>query len=398
MGPAMILIQASSRSWAGGEDFSLRSFDGAPALLHTLRAARASFPDVPVRVIAPDFDRGGRLDEIVDGAAAVLYGFDDSPLDRMLLATEALGDHALVLRGDGLHFGADFEAAREMLRRAAAEQLDGIKTPDDFPPALSVDVLRVGALRRARAKLPAGDPFLVHVKFFLAGDREFRFAHYDDVPVPGDARLRALRAAATAMLHDVERLGVDSAGRIASGDSLTYHYDFAAQYLEPADRVLDIACGDGFGVRRLAPRVAGIVGADLDAPSIARARELQSADNETYLVADATALPFAAGEFDAVLSMETFEHVPQRPFLRELWRVVKPGGVLVLSTPQNRLGHIPFTPAHEREFTLAEVTEIVGEHFAIEERIGIKAGTITFPGDAVGTNTVLVARSVRRRS
>ena len=107
---------------------------------------------------------------------------------------------------------------------------------------------------------------------------------------------------------------------------------------------------------------------------------------------------FGAGEFDAVLSMETFEHVPQRPFVRELARVVKPGGVLVLSTPQNRLGHIPFTPAHEREFTLDEVCAIVGEQFAIEDRIGLKAGTIWFPGDPVGTNTVLVARSARRRS
>jgi 2-polyprenyl-3-methyl-5-hydroxy-6-metoxy-1,4-benzoquinol methylase len=392
----MILIQASSRSWAGGEDFSLRSFDGAPAVLHTLRAARASFPDVPIRVIAPAFDRGGRLDEIVStvaGDAAVLYGFDDSPLDRMLVATEQLGDGALVLRGDGLHFGADFEAGREMLGRAAAQRLDGMKTPDDFPPALSVDVLRVGALRRARAKLRAGDPFLVHVKFFLAGDPEFRFAHYEDVPVPTDRRLRELRAWASAMLHDVERLDVDSARRVASGDSLTYHYEFAGQYLTPTDRVLDIACGDGFGVRELAPNVAGIVGADLDEPSIVRARELQAADNEKYLVADATALPFGAGAFDAVLSMETFEHVPQRPFLRELGRVVKPGGVLVLSTPQNRLGHIPFTPAHEREFTLEEVTAVVSEQFAIAERIGLKAGTISFPGDPVGTNTVLVARA-----
>ena len=140
-------------------------------------------------------------------------------------------------------------------------------------------------------------------------------------------------------------------------------------------------------MRRLAPSVAGIVGADLDEPSIARARELQAAGNEEYLVADATALPFDAGEFDAVLSMETFEHVPQLPFVRELARVVKPGGVLVLSTPQNRLGHIPFTPAHEREFTLDEVTAIVGEQFALEERIGLKAGTIWFPDDPVGTNT-----------
>ena len=88
--PALILVQAASRSWAGGEDFCLREFDGRPAVFHTIAAAHEHFPQTPIRVIAPEFDRGGRLDAIardLAGDIEVIYGFDGSPLDRMLMAT-----------------------------------------------------------------------------------------------------------------------------------------------------------------------------------------------------------------------------------------------------------------------------------------------------------------------
>lgn len=392
--PALILVQASSRSWAGGEDFCLREFDGSAAVAHTVRAAHGRFPETPIRVIAPAFDRGGRLDEIVagmDGDIRVLYGFDASPLDRMLMAVERLPDNALLLRVDGLHFAADFDLAATMLARAHERELDGVKTPDDFPPQLSVDVFRVGALRRARDLVDRDeDPFLVHPKFLLGSHPAFRFERYEALPVYSEERLAAVRARAVAMLSEVERLEVGGRGRFAQGDQLSYHYELAMLRLRPGDRVLDVACGDGFGVRMIAERCGSVVGVDLDEASIDAARA--SFGPAEYLVADATHMPFEDGEFDAVVSMETLEHVPVHPFLEEVRRVLAPGGLLMLSTPQNRLGEIPFTPAREHEFSLTELTEIVGAHFEILERVGLKAGTIWFEGDPVGTNSFFVCR------
>ena len=392
--PALILVQASSRSWAGGEDFCLREFDGAPAVGHTLAAARDRFPATPICVIAPAFDRGGRLQAIVDrfgGDVQVLYGFDASPLDRMLLATERLADSDLVLRVDGLHFSADFDLAATMLSHAADQQLDAVKTPDDFPPQLSVDVLRVGALRRARALIDGDeDPFLVHPKFLLTSHPSFRAERTEALPVYSAERLATMRGRAKEMLSGVERLEVGGAGRIWSGDQLSYHYELAMRHLRPEDRVLDVACGDGFGVRMVAERCASAVGVDLDEASIDLAR-LRAPDGE-YLVADATQMPFEDAVFDAVVSMETLEHVPPHPFLQEVSRVLAPGGLLMLSTPQSRLGDVPFTPAHEHEFSLHELTQLVAAHFEIVERIGLKAGTIWFEGDPVGTNSFFVCR------
>jgi 2-polyprenyl-3-methyl-5-hydroxy-6-metoxy-1,4-benzoquinol methylase len=395
--PALILVQASSRSWAGGEDFCLREFDGAPAVAHTIAAAHRRFPETPIRILAPEFDRGGRLGEIAraaDGDVQTYYGFDASPLDRMLVATKDLTGEEYVLRADGLHFAADFELAFAMLERARRRGLDGIKTPDDFPPQLSVDVLRVGALRRARVLLDGErSPFLVHPKFLLATDPEFRFERQEAMPAYSDEHLRDARRKATVMLGDVERLAVGERGRVSSGDQLSYHYELALHHLRPRDRVLDVACGEGFGVRMMVGRCAHVVGVDLDEQSIDAARVADDMGDGDYLVANATEMPFADGAFDAVVSFETLEHVPVHPFLREIRRVLKPGGLLLLSTPQSRLGDIPFTPAHEHEFSLRELTELVAAHFEIVQRIGLKAGTIWFEGDPVGTNSFFICRA-----
>lgn len=395
----MILVQASSRSWGGGEDFCLREFDGAPAVAHLIAAAHRRFPETPIRVLAPEFDSGGRLSDIAsaaEGDVRALYGFDASPLDRMLMATRALEEEEYVLRADGLHFAADFDLASTMLSRAREHRLDAVKTPDDFPPQLSVDVLRVGAVRRARALLDGrvDDPFLVHPKFLLTSHPEFRVERQEELPEYPDGQLSAMREKATAMLSEVERLEVGEQGRIASGDQLSYHYELALRHVNSRDRVLDVACGAGFGVRMIAGHCAKVVGVDLDELSIAEAREADVEDAGEYLVADATRMPFADGAFDVVLSFETLEHVPATSFLREVNRVLKQGGWLLLSTPQNRLGHIPFTPAHEHEFSLDELTELVGAHFEIVQRIGLKAGTIWFEGDPVGTNSFFVCRRI----
>lgn len=393
--PALILIQASSRSWSGDPDYSMRDVEGEPAVVHTLRAARRCFPEVPIRIVAPAFDRDGRLSEIAlsaDGDVRALYGFDCSPLDRMLVAAESLPESAYVMRVDGLHFPADFQLAASMLAYAGERELDGIKTPDDFPPQLSVDVFRVGALRRARTLIAdKQSPLLVHPKFLLATHPGlFRFERYEDLPSYSDEYLRSIRAKTAAGLSDAERTDVGGQRRFRQGDQLGYHYELALRYVRPASQVLDVACGTGFGTRLLAQHCAAVVGLDRDEESIARARATANGCASEYVVADATQMPFAEAVFDTVVSFETLEHVPPQRFLEEIERVLAPGGLLLLSTPQNRLGHIPFMPCHLHEFSLEELTEIVSAHFEIHERIGLKAGTIWFEGDPVGSNSFFV--------
>jgi SAM-dependent methyltransferase len=98
--------------------------------------------------------------------------------------------------------------------------------------------------------------------------------------------------------------------------------------LLPEGRVLDLGCGVGHSWRELEPRET--VGVDLD-PAV-----LAGQGRET-VAADMRALPFAAGSFDAVLSVQSIEHVPDpERVVAEARRVLRPGGTAVFVTP-NRL-------------------------------------------------------------
>ena len=100
-------------------------------------------------------------------------------------------------------------------------------------------------------------------------------------------------------------------------------------------RVLDAACGEGYGSALLAATAREVTGVDIDAASVAHARARYAAiTNLRYECSDATALPFADRAFDLVVSFETLEHLAaQDQLLAELARVLADDGVLVISTP-----------------------------------------------------------------
>lgn len=104
-------------------------------------------------------------------------------------------------------------------------------------------------------------------------------------------------------------------------------------------RVLDIGCGRGGFALWLRDRIGSgrVVACDFSPAAISIARqfsELNNIDRIHWQVADIQNLEFPAAEFDVVFSTETIEHVPDPPrAVRELARVLKPGGRLFLTTP-----------------------------------------------------------------
>lgn len=98
-------------------------------------------------------------------------------------------------------------------------------------------------------------------------------------------------------------------------------------------RVLDVACGTGFGVLELSTRGFGAVGLDVDRRLCALvASAARHFDVRAKAVAgDACQLPFADGSFDAVMSRSFFEHVYDRDLaITEQLRVIRPGGLLLI--------------------------------------------------------------------
>lgn len=120
--------------------------------------------------------------------------------------------------------------------------------------------------------------------------------------------------------------------------------------VQQADRILDVGCGIGgsslYLTEQFGAAVTGITLSPVQANrATERAKAAQLDDRVQFQVADALALPFADQTFDLVWSLESGEHMPDKQkFLQECYRVLKPGGSLVMATWCHRPDVPPYLP------------------------------------------------------
>ncbi len=129
---------------------------------------------------------------------------------------------------------------------------------------------------------------------------------------------------------------------IAKGNEQTLTYgEHISRYLSATQMIkgkaiLDVASGSGYGTSVLAQYASHVTGLDYDQGAVDYAKKHYAAKNISFVCGDAEKMPFPDSSFDAVVSFETLEHLPhQNDFLREVKRVLKPGGLFAVSTPND---------------------------------------------------------------
>ncbi|SFP29375.1 Methyltransferase domain-containing protein [Amycolatopsis arida] len=142
--------------------------------------------------------------------------------------------------------------------------------------------------------------------------------------------------------------------------------------------VLEAGCGEGYGAGLIARHAARVLALDYDPPT---AEHVARCYPEVDVVRGNLAfLPVATGAVDVVANFQVIEHLwDQAGFLRECRRVLRPGGRLLVTTP-NRLtftpdSDTPLNPYHTRELAPVELAELLGAAgFTVERLAGLHHG------------------------
>jgi ubiquinone/menaquinone biosynthesis C-methylase UbiE len=130
------------------------------------------------------------------------------------------------------------------------------------------------------------------------------------------------------------------------------------EFVKPGNRVLDIGCGNGRAYQLFSGMAIEYEGIDASDALIAHAKKNVSDLLASFRVGSMTALPFAGASFDAVIAIASLHHVPSREYrrtaLREMHRVLKPGGTLFMTNWDR------WKPKYAREHLVAALKKIFG--------------------------------------
>jgi ubiquinone/menaquinone biosynthesis C-methylase UbiE len=146
-----------------------------------------------------------------------------------------------------------------------------------------------------------------------------------------------------------------------------HRYAIAMEYVK--DKVvLDIACGEGYGSNLLSENAGEVIGIDLDSKTINHASKKYSKNNLKFIQGKVEDIPAAGNSFDVVISFETLEHTNEHEkIFHEIKRVLKPGGLLIISTPEKKY-YSELTgyqnPFHLKEVNESEFIDLVKNHFS----------------------------------
>jgi GT2 family glycosyltransferase/SAM-dependent methyltransferase len=152
--------------------------------------------------------------------------------------------------------------------------------------------------------------------------------------------------------------------------------------------VLDLASGEGFGSAILAATADSVIGIDLDERTVAHSRVNYESEHLHFHIGDGRDLSrWTPDSFDVVVAFEMIEHVDEQDrVIEEAHRVLAPGGLLVMSTPDRNVysdGTDQTNPFHVREMTTAEFLDKLGSHFSNVASWGQR----TITGSAMSTLT-----------
>lgn len=158
-----------------------------------------------------------------------------------------------------------------------------------------------------------------------------------------------------------------------------HRYAFCREFVT-GRRVLDLACGTGYGTAILGTSAAEVTGVDISAAAIRTARKRYARENVRFAIGDCFDLPFENGSFDVVVANEMIEHVEDHAALiAEIRRVLADKGLLLVSTPNKPVYNRYKTPNvfHVAEMEVPEFRKLLTDRFKYVQMTGTRMALLS---------------------
>lgn len=141
-----------------------------------------------------------------------------------------------------------------------------------------------------------------------------------------------------------------------------HRYAIALDYAKDK-LILDIACGEGYGSNLLSNIASFVHGVDIDNTTIENAKKKYIKSNLAFLEGSTSQIPLGSSSVDVVVSFETIEHHNEHDqMLKEIKRVMRPDGILIISSPEKYTKE-PWNKYHVKELTNVEFQSLILENF-----------------------------------
>lgn len=165
-----------------------------------------------------------------------------------------------------------------------------------------------------------------------------------------------------------ERMVLGKSSKRVEEDHLA-RYEFAKNYVSNK-RVLDIACGSGYGSKMLIEAGATeVYGVDIDQDAISYATDKYAEAGLHFVCESASKVSFPQKHFDVVVSFETIEHLDddiRSKYIEVIKNVLKDDGVIILSTPNKLItspwSKKPLNPHHVLEYYKSDLEAELNQH------------------------------------
>ena len=163
--------------------------------------------------------------------------------------------------------------------------------------------------------------------------------------------------------------------------------------------MLEAGCGEGYGADLIASTARRVVAVDYDAATIAHVGTRYP--RVEVLAANLAAVPMPDASVDVVVNFQVIEHLWDQPqFITECLRLLRPGGLLLMSTP-NRItftpgSDTPLNPFHTRELNAAELRQLLEDGgFTVDGMYGVFHGPRLAEMDARHGGSIIDAQIAR---